>query len=752
MPGENVISFEGSAGGARRRLASARVSGIVARCREQIVETLPKLMQDLFEHLDDDLYELADKSGSDALQTRYFEAMRELRKLRGPIEEAYLGGMFGGWDDFWDGRELPRSAVDVPDAEDHLELVANDELEENLAVANVSSKAENRFHRSLFALNLRFGHLADRGELDNDENPLSPVRMVGAFRRALDLWQGELPVKLVIFKLFDRHVMNYVGGLYDDINELLVAEDVLPKIVQKVRRNPVAPSVKRSREPEGDEAAAAEGGAVAEVPAELLSMLGTLLANRRQAQGTMLSPAQLAHLPVVPEGDLMGALSKLQQTTLTNAPDSLAEAQDSQTGVRTGLSQHLELGSPERPMRRLEQPDDDIIDVISMLFEFILEDRSLPDAMKALISRLQIPMLKVALLDRGFFSKKTHPARHLLNNLARAAVGWVDDGDRSPNSLYGRIESVVTRILTDFEDDLQLFRDLDQEFSEFLERENRGAEVAEQRITQVTRGQEQLRLARQRVADVISDCLRVEPVPPKPVRSLLESAWKDVMLLAFLREGEDSEAWQQTLEVAHRLVWSVAPKTGQAQRQDLLKTIPELLKALREGLANISYDQHKSVVLFKELQACHIAALRGTSCATPEDAAAAEAQAAAAEEPMEEVVLSSTVAEEPEADKYLDRADAMQVGQWLEWRQEDDTQVRAKLSWKSEVSGHYVFVNRKGLKVAEMTRAGIAALFRAERAQLIEQANAPLMDRALSAMLAALKRTSPPAAGSPLPA
>ena len=79
MARDNVISIDQSHGGARRRVSDARVYELVAACRTRIADTLPRLLQELFEHLDDELYQLADKSANDMLQTRYFEAMRELR-------------------------------------------------------------------------------------------------------------------------------------------------------------------------------------------------------------------------------------------------------------------------------------------------------------------------------------------------------------------------------------------------------------------------------------------------------------------------------------------------------------------------------------------------------------------------------------------------------------------------------------------------------------------------------------------------
>ncbi|MEG3012810.1 MAG: DUF1631 family protein, partial [Pseudomonas sp.] len=76
-------------------------------------------------------------------------------------------------------------------------------------------------------------------------------------------------------------------------------------------------------------------------------------------------------------------------------------------------------------------------------------DRTLPDSLKALIARLQIPMLKVAVLDKSFFSRGSHPARRLLNEIGTAALGWGKRDDYQRDSLYVRIEQVVQRLLND---------------------------------------------------------------------------------------------------------------------------------------------------------------------------------------------------------------------------------------------------------------------------------------------------------------
>ena len=748
MVRDNVISFDQGLGGNRRRIADARTHELVANCRRHVADTLPRLMQELFEHIDDELYQLADKSTSDMLQTRYFDAMRELRKLREQIEQGFFKGQLTRYDDFW-LHPLPAAATEAGDlANDEMSLVENDELEENLAVSGMVSKAENRYHRELFALNMRFAQLVGVPDLSTRQNPIGPFSLAEGFREAMRVWSGDLGVRLVVFKMFDRYVMAYVGGLYDDLNDVLVEAGVLPKIVQRVRRNPVAPSIQRARQESGQAAEGtpapppAAGEYVAEEVSQeqILGMLGQLLSARRQHGAASLYSRRLpggdgseyGHLPSVNSGELVDALNSLQREASVESPVSPREIQQLQTEMLLNLGRQLDMGSTEAPVRRLNQVDQDVIDVIGMLFDFILDDGNVPDAMKALLGRLQIPMLKVAVLDRTFFNNKQHPARRLLNTLARAAMGWVDDGDRSAKSLYGRIESVVTRILSEFSDDVGLFAQVYDDFSNFIEREARGAEVAEERINQVTRGQEQLLVARRRVAQVLNDFRVANPELPMAVVNILREGWHDVMLLAYLREGEESVAWKHAFAAVEELIWSIQPKVDPNERQRLLKAIPDLLKKLRDGLNNISFDQHRASQLFKDLQACHIAALRGESDASV---------STEVDEVIPEVTLANVgVEQERIEDEFLERARTLAVGQWIEW-QSDDGMKRGKLSWRSGVTDNCIFVNRKGMKVAEMHLHEVAALFRDGSGHILEDVNKPLMDRALEAMLGALRDT-----------
>src|SRR5690606_6842043 len=125
--------------------------------------------------------------------------------------------------------------------------------------------------------------------------------------------------------------------------------------------------------------------------------------------------------------------------------------------------------------QQINQVDDDVINLVGMMFDFILDDRNLAAPMKALLGRLQIPMVKVAIADKSFFSKGGHPARRLLNEMAMAALGWQENSEENQrkDSLFNKMEEVVQRVLSEFDTDISIFGGLLTDFRAFLEKEKR---------------------------------------------------------------------------------------------------------------------------------------------------------------------------------------------------------------------------------------------------------------------------------------
>ncbi|HSH30625.1 MAG TPA: DUF1631 domain-containing protein [Thiohalobacter sp.] len=759
----------------RRGLDQRRANELLRACREQAKQHLCAAVGRMLDKVDDALFELAEKAENNAVQSQYFDAMREVRIKRSEMERIFQSTLIEGFN----AAVAPASADSVDNRDGdamELDLVGDDEMEENLAVTNMIQKIETGCTQELGLLDRRMGHLLDDEALERHANPVGPRVLCNAFLQACSPVESGLKVKLIILKLYDRYVVSEdILPLYKTLNRFLVSQDVLPDLRHR------APSKSRTAAAGGTAAAADSQAPVGEEDQDQGVDLFAALQQLAPSGGGYGVPGGVAGTGggsgiggTVPAGFLQG-LTLLQQGTGGYAGlDARALGSGSVNVIHDVKAAALAEG--------VGGLDALIIDVVSMLFDYILDDRDIPDPMKALIGRLQIPMLKIAMQDQAFFNRKSHPARRLLNALAEAAAGWNPD-DRD-SALYQTIESIVHRVQSEFDDDIALFGELLEELEAFMAEEAERASEQEAASTGLLRSKEQLHYAKQYVEEEIAHRTRNLSLPAF-IHSFVVNYWRNYLLITLVREGEGSLEWKRALTVTDNLLWSIRPKLA-SERDRLVRMLPGLLQSLREGMELVamsddSYqaflsqlgDLHAQVVQRARADAGAEAGDQALSATDPlaadplaediddareqvdelADTMDAEAHAAAhatlhrlldeqglGELDVEEIILDESGDEhEVMEDEFTDMARSLQQGGWVEFVRESGETVRAKLTWISPVTGSYLFTNRKGLKEADMTLQGLAAEFRRGSARPLDAV--PLFDRAVSHMLDGLQRT-----------
>ena len=743
-----------------------RLPVALTNVRDKAAQQLKTALQALFDNADDTLFEMADRATSNAEQNAFFEAMRDLRLKRKNIERGFLQKVFEAFatlNQYEIGKPAPLDAVSF----DTLSLVQNDALEESVALDSMVAKVMSRDATALGHLTTRFNAMVSK-KLDDKTNPVGPASLCEFFLDACSNLGVEIRVKLIILKLFEKYVLSDLDQLYAEANQALIAAGVLPELKSApARRNPLRSSapaggVRQDASPELSAEFADEG--VQEVFGALQELLS-------QARGT-LAPQRNRPADAMPisSNDLMRLLSHMQQRAPAQVSDDF-DLREQLEGLLTRAS------AKAGKARVVGEVDEDVINLVSMLFEFILDDRTLPDSLKALIGRLQIPMLKVAVIDKTFFSRGSHPARRLLNEIASAALGWGEQDDAQRDSLYQKIEQVVQRLLNDFVDDPVIFSELLAEFLAFTGDERRRSELLEQRTRDAEEGSAKAALARREVEQALNERLLGKTLPEVVVR-LLQEAWSKVLMLTCLKHGVESAEWQAALVTMDDLVWSVELHEEPEARMRLLEMVPGLLKALREGMAGAAFDPFSTGEFFSQLEALHVQAFQRFKRSLPEEnpqsgvpplaeideeqrAALAEAgielplldlpAAEAVEEPamvevVEEIILlapGELRAAEPEAslpddDESLLQVDNLRVGSWVECQEDEEHKLRCKLAAVIKPTGKYIFVNRTGMKVLEKTRMGLAVEFRRSAIRLLD--DALLFDRALESVIGNLRK------------
>ncbi|MFW5824803.1 MAG: DUF1631 domain-containing protein, partial [Marinobacter sp.] len=579
-----------------------------SRIRDTVVAGLGDLLQGAFDAVDDSLFELANNARSNNEQNRYFEAMREIRIKRKGVEKQFkhsVAALFN-YPPLADADQQSRDQPPEQDttSAENLSLVQDDELEEQVALSAMIAKARAYFQGPLLQLQTRFTVIYPKATEDRPVNPMSPDHICRAFADAAGAFEIQIRERLIVLKQFDRYVIANLGMLMDEANRILVQAGIVPDFRYRGKnrsesRSAFAPSqqAEAGRHAHGT-TEAAENYQLREGDA-LFQQIRQLLADQRGHRSYSASHYGGAghsgtEIHIVGGTELLQMLSQASANTAgQNTQRENLSAGEPVTVDLRDLIEHILETQQTRDGKQpaLQEMDEDLINLVSMLFEFILDDYNLSAPIQVLISRLQIPILKVVIKDKSFFSRANHPARKLLNSLARAGIGWSNADEKSRDKLYEQIHNIVARILDEFDGDIQLFETLGEEFDQFLTRENRKASLVEQRTRESERGRIKSQKAQETVDRLLREKLAHRPVPPA-VHDILMNGWSRVMFLAYLRDDVEHR-WDQSVRVVDDLVWCLHPHLDDEERDQWVRVVPRLLKSLRAGLEEVSYNSSR---------------------------------------------------------------------------------------------------------------------------------------------------------------
>lgn len=572
----------------------------LSRLRRQTEQQLQRVLLAFFDQSDDTLFELADKAMNNSEQHIYFDAMRDLRLKREVIQTTFLSLLPQGFESV-SSQSAPMAEIPVDElSSSELSLVQHDELEEQVALDGMIARCASDGSGSLRELNQRLDAMLTV-PIDSSNNPLGPKRICTAFTQACAELDVDIKSRLLIYKLFEKDLKAELDTLYAESNALLKEMGVLPALEhrQAPTRTASGQAVMPGMPQQGGTAPSQQEAA------EVFTAMQTLMATRQTmmlAQEYMGNAAWFAPgvAPELPQADLMSLLAQAQSLQLAQPEQPIigkAAGDSDSVDVHAVLRSLLEQNNVKE-QRSLGQLDFDAINLVSMLFQFILDDANLAPVMKAELGRLQIPLLKVAMLDHSFFGDTDHAARKLLNVMATAALGWHPREDDTIDPLQKQVQYTVDTLLSEFDQDVAVFGQLLEEFEHFRSRENKRAELLERRTVDKADAQAKSHVAREFVQAQLSELINAHQLPIVSLK-LLREAWAQVLYLCYVRDGADSECWAKNFAVAQELV----DATSETSRAPSTEVAHGLVARLEEGLAGVSFDDFQIKGLLNDLQA-----------------------------------------------------------------------------------------------------------------------------------------------------
>lgn len=703
------------------RAPSDRVQYVLHQSAKAVIQFIEPLMDDWFAQTVTALKQASQKAANDQQANEFMDLSGQLlarqrvfwhqmsRTLESPLKPAPKG--------------FPGSELSVVD---------KGEFEDWLTIRVMVTKADTQFRGELLQLKLRLDKLGIANATGH-HNPLGPSLVCEAFHAGLSQLKASREVEKVCLKVFEQAVLQQLGSLYEELNNILIRQGVLPDLdLSKY----LSDQTVTQSEPEPAEAAEStpEPKAQPPEPSRQTEAVGATASQSRASRvgGEFRGYAQAAQTAFATVRNLLSTLSASRAARGDTEPASFApNARPLSTGELHRELQQLQVQAvdpsadagtlKERVVEKvqaggdskLDEEQQGTLDVVDRFFRSVVESPKLSEYAQQRMRQLEVPVLKVVMRDPAFFDDQDSPVRGVMNRLAQLGV----KGGRINPVVQRKVDELIQRITTDFEQDTGVFEQTVQELDSLIDRQNLVYRRNVERVTAAAEGAQKVAESKQAVADVLDQKLAGRKVP-KAVLSLLEGGWRDLLSLTWIRQGPDSPLWHDYLAVVDSLL-------SFATDPDSAINLPELLRLIQDGLASISSNHLPSSQIRDELKQFLVR--------NPDKKVELVEVPSAKPEKKSEQVLSER--EQRSLQRWVNRAQKLRTGDWLRDQDKPDDPQYIRLVWIARGFSRFVFVNHQGMRVVELELEALARQMRKGIIVPDSQYERPLVDESIDRMV-----------------
>lgn len=653
-----------------------------------------------------------------------------------------------------------------PERTEPLALLDETDLEFHLASQRLAASIELRYARSLAVMEGRLRALGLELGLPHAPNPIGPACLAAAFMETFK--DEEIPEMLrsLMVQQYEVELERVLTGLYGKVNQLLSEKGYAVADVKE----PAAPADKAEavarKESLADGESRAHGGASAADGAEgvagqspeqhSLSELRTmlhawregLLKRRAGQQGQSGASASAGQASRPSAGNPGGGYSSggpsaggggfagYSSAPFTPTPRrelrieelvsvaSLLQSEPTDTFVRAlagsgslanVIRAHLNFGSRrlglDPDQTHFSTEEEDAIDLVALLFDSLFQSHNLPERSRRLYARLVLPFIKVALTDPSLFVHAAHPARRLLDAITEACA---ENAAESPQEreLLERAAAASQRIVTEYNEDMEIFKVTHAELDALLLQQRRRVEMQAERAAQATSGRERLSKAREQADAIVAQQLEDNPLSDA-IAEFLSTPWRYHLVQTLLREGEVAQPHVEARALGDALVdvdKLAAEGAGHLLADHLIALQPAIVACLASSGLDSSAAEHGLAVLVRGLAHPHTP--RQLHPVAPVDAPNEDV----AERRLWLVGGTDTVKARDAA--LVERMRQLRKGEMLHLVDTRGERVPAKVAWVSSLTSRLLLVNRRGVRVLFASAEDLADLAQSGRLEL----------------------------------
>ncbi|ADP99076.1 DUF1631 family protein [Marinobacter adhaerens] len=705
------------------RAPSDRVQFVLHQSAKAVTQFIEPLMDACFVQMVEGLKLAAQRAVNDQQANEYMDASGQIQARQRVI-----------WHQMARSLESPLKPAPKGFPGSELSVVDKGEFEDWLTIRVMVTKADTQYRGDLLQLKLRLDKLGIANATGH-HNPLGPSLVCEAFHNGLSQLKATREVEKVCLRVFEQTVLQQLGPLYKELNDILIRHGVLPDLdLSKYLSEQAGAKPETQQQPAEPEPVAAESAAAESKPKAGAEDAGQPQSRRRAGMlgGEFRGYAQAAQTAFATVRNLLNTLSASR--VARGDPEPLPfqpnarplSSGEFQRELQQLQSQPVDTGEELAPLKervvekvkasgdnRLDEEQQETVDVVDRFFKSVVESPKLSEYAQQRMRQLEVPVLKVVMRDPAFFDDQDSPVRGVMNRLAQLGV----KGGRINPVVQRRVDELVERITTDFEQDTGVFEQTVQELDTLIDRQNLVYRRNVERVTAAAEGAQKVAESKKAVADVLDNKLGGRKVP-KAVISLLDGGWRDLLSLTWIRQGPDSQLWHDYLAVIDSLL-------SFADDPNSSINLPELLRVIQDGLASISSNHMPSSQIRDELKQFLVRSPQKS----PE---LVEVPVAKPEQPDARKLSDR---EQRSLQRWINRAQKLRTGDWLRDQEKPDEPQYIRLVWVARGFSRFVFVNHQGMRVVELELEALARQMRKGIIVPDSQYERPLVDESIDRMV-----------------
>ena len=662
-------------------------------------EHLMILIKQMLDTADKTLFDLAEKSTSDDEQMKYMDCTRIFRTEKNDIKGHFFINL---------NTSLKPAVAEVTEDIGELSLVDQDEMEEMVAITTMHAKALNIYGEEITNLETRLEYLEIYCADMFSKEALNPKHICEVFQKTIENLEIDIDVKLVFYKLFDQEVCSKLGIMYKSINQILIENGIMPEIVLKTTKqeeieheeqeDEVSSRVATYYDPDEN----VQTDFIPRSESDVSHIVNQFMrGDMTISENEIELPESFLRVPTQQDidgksgyerKDVLKALSSLQhKLTSLDGFTELLSSEEIKSELLADISKSNG-GVIDKQVNLLHERS---IDFVGMMFGAISDDDTVSDLMTSLIYQLQIPVMKVAMIDETLFEEEEHPARNTVDLLTSAGKGI----NLKDDHLYKDLENIVDDILGEFDIDIEIFENAVSELEELIRKE-------EQATNETERKQRQ-KIVQEHARNIVITQLKMSTCAkqiPGSVRPLVLKHWSTLMLNRYIRHGRDSSQWVQSVLLLKLLLNCMQPIKYQSQYNLLKNNHQALLEAVNDELYETQQDKNDITTQVQQLKSHFLNMIEeyGLKIVDEDGNEINEQDLVTQEENTEEELDQIQQQTQIAKEKIAQLTASTKPGVWYEiYNGEGKAIRRLKLSVILTDAAQLIFVDRKGIKVIE---------------------------------------------------